>query len=318
MVNTIRNYPFDLTRSICVIWIVGFWHMLQYLPEELQLSDATLPIFKSVTMGVLSCFTFLSGYFLKKYDFQDIQDALVFYKKRFLRFYPLFVIATFSLLICGSTIRQIVFATVGLSLLCPLPIQTLWYFSMLLLFYLMTPLLKIRRDDLRKNVISIGVVLIVLVLSYLFFDKRLVIYFPFYVLGLNVPNRIVDKMLNPFSLVAAIAAFVIIRILGQDNIILQIVQSLCGLIAIISFCKLVYSDGLKYTVSFVAEASMCAYLFHRPLYTIILIALRKFAQYQYMSIPIALLSLIVLFLVAYFIQTLYNRLIQQILLKYGK
>ena len=56
--------------------------MLQYLPEELQLSDATLPIFKSVTMGVLSCFTFLSGYFLKKYDFQDIQDALVFYKKK--------------------------------------------------------------------------------------------------------------------------------------------------------------------------------------------------------------------------------------------
>lgn len=318
MVNNIRNYPFDLARSICVIWIVGFWHMLQYLPEDLQLSDAALPIFKSITMGVLACFTFLSGYFLKKYEYHSFHDALVFYKKRFLRFYPLFVVATFSLLICGSTIRQIIFATVGLSLLCPPPIQTLWYFSMLLLFYLITPLLKIRRGDFRKNMISIGVVLIVLVLSYLFFDKRLVIYFPFYVLGLIVPNRIVDKMLNPISLVAAIACFVFLCIWGQENIMLQIVQSLCGFIVILSFCKLVYFDGLQRPVSFVAEASMCAYLFHRPLYTIILIALRKLTQYQYMSIPVALISLLVLFVVAYFIQTLYNRLIHQISFKYGR
>lgn len=313
-----RNYPFDLARSICVIWIVGFWHMLQYLPDELQLSDTALPIFKSITMGVLSCFTFLSGYFLKKYDFHDIQDVLFFYKKRFLRFYPLFVIATFSLIICGSTIRQIILAIVGLSLLCPPPIETLWYFSMLLFFYLMTPLLKIRMDEWRKNVVPIVLILSVLVLGYIFFDKRLIIYFPFYVLGLNITNHTVDRMLNPWTLAVSIAVFVVICIWGQYNIIVQIVQSLCGLIAILSFCKLVYFGGLQRSVSFVAEASMCAYLFHRPLYTIVLVALRKLTQYQYMSIPIALISIVVLFLIAYFVQILYNRLIQQISLKYGR
>ena len=305
---------------MCVLWIVGVWHMRQYLPLELRPSVTDIPVYKSITMGVLACFTFLSGYFLKKYEFRYFKDALVFYKKRFLRFYPLFVVATFCLIICGSSVRQAFLATVGLSMICnsPPPIQTLWYFSMLLLFYLVTPLLKIRRDNWQMGIVTIILVISFLVASYFFFDKRLFVYFPFYVLGLNISNHAVDRVLNPFTLVVSIVLFLLLCLCETTICFIQIVQSLWCVAAILSFCKIVYFEKMKLPVAFVAEASMCAYLFHRPLYAIIVETLRKTTQYQFMPIPIALISIFVLFILAYFIQSYYNRLIHQVSFKYGR
>ena len=194
---TIRDFPFDLARSICVVWIVGFWHMQNYFSPDNKLSGDSLTVCFDITTSVLACFTFLSGFFLKKYEYTNIEDVLYFYKKRLIRFYPLFVIAVVGLVICGSTIQQGLLAILGLSMFFPSPIHTLWYFSMLLFFYMLTPLLKIRRDEWRKNVVPIVLMLSVLVLGYFFFDKRLVIYFPFYVLGLNNSNHTVVKLLNP-------------------------------------------------------------------------------------------------------------------------
>ena len=313
-----RYFPFDLARSICVVWIVGFWHMRQYLPLELRPSDMVLPVYKSVTMGVLACFTFLSGYFLKKYEFNNIKDVWVFYRKRLIRFYPLFVIAVIGLVVLGSTIRQGLLAIMGLSLFFSHPIHTLWYFSMLFLFYLMTPILKTRKGDWRKMSCSVSLIAIVLVTSYLFFDIRLFIFFPFYVLGLNISNHTVDKLLNPFSLAVSIVVFVVLCLWCQDNCFLQIVHSLCVVIAMLSFCKLVFLDKITQPVSYIAEASMCAYLFHRPIYLIIVIVMRNLTRYQFMTIPIALFSVVALFVFAYSIQSLYNRLINYILFKYGR
>lgn len=316
--NINRYFPFDLARCICVVWIVGFWHMRQYLSLELRPSERDLFVYKSITMGVLACFTFLSGYFLKKYEFHNSGDILAFYKKRFIRFYPLFVIAVVGLVVFGSTIQQGMLAILGLSMLYPPPIHTLWYFSMLLLFYLMPPILKVRRDLWKSCFSFIFLIILVLVTSYLFFDIRLFIYFPFYVLGLNISNHTVDKLLNPFSLAVSIVVFVVLCLWCQDNCFLQIVHSLCVVIAMLSFCKLVFLDKITQPVSYIAEASMCAYLFHRPIYLIIVIVMRNLTRYQFMTIPIALFSVVALFGFAYSIQSLYNRLINYILFKYGR
>ena len=312
-----RDYRFDLARALCVLWIVGFWHLINYLPQECRLEGNPLVICKEITYGVLACFTFLSGYFLKKYEFNSINDVLEFYKKRFLRFYPLFVAATLCLLVSGSSLLQVIYAILGLSLFIPPAIQTLWYFSMLLLFYLFTPLLK-AKETYKMRIIFLVFVIAVLVVGYFFADQRLIMYFPFYVLGLNLPNKVVEKIMSLPMLLLSIVVFVGCCLVGSDNLIIQIVQAMAGVCAIISFSKFVYNDKIQRPIAFIAEASMCAYLFHRPVYTVFTFVLGKSKPFHYMPIHIAILAVVVLFIISYFIQKLYNRIINQLTINNGK
>ena len=305
-----RNYPFDLARSICVVWIVGFWHLLNYLPSEYQLSDNALPICKGITVSVLACFTFLSGFFLKKYEFGSIKDTIQFYKKRFWRFYPLFVVAAFSLLLCGSSLKQVLLAIVGLSMFLPPPIQTLWYFSMLILFYLMTPLLQFKTG--RRLSLTLCVALLVLVLSCFYADARLVLYFPFYVLGLNVSNKIVEKSLSGYAIFVALPVYIVMLCAEIDNYFYQFIQTLVGVVVILSISKSLYSPKIQSPISIIAEASMCAYLFHRPFYSLIVIALKKLTSLQAMPLLLAVLSVVLLFVFAYYTQKVYNHYIIKI------
>lgn len=312
-----RDFRFDFARALCVLWIVGFWHLINYLSQECRLEGNSLVICKEITYGVLACFTFLSGYFLKKYDFNNIDDILIFYKKRLLRFYPLFVVASFCLLVCGGTFKQVIFAILGLSLFAPPAIPTLWYFSMLLLFYLFTPMLKVK-DTTKIRIVFLLLFIAVIVLGYFFADQRLIMYFPFYVLGLNLSNRIVERIMNFPVFIITILLFVGLCIVGSENLIIQIVQAMAGVCTILSFSKLVYKDKIQRPVSFIAEASMCAYLFHRPIYAVFTFVLGKSKPFHYMPIYVAIVAVVILFITSYFVQKYYNRIINQITIRNGK
>ena len=238
-----RNLKFDFARAICVLWIVGFWHLINYLPQECRLQGNALTICKEITYGVLACFTFLSGYFLKKYDFNSINDTVTFYKKRLIRFYPLFVLATSCFLVSGSSLRQVLYAIFGLSLFLPPPIATLWYFSMLLFFYLCTPLLKMK-ESVKMMFVFIAVLIVLFVFGYFFADKRFIMYLPFYILGLNLPNRTVESFLDIYTFILSVAVFVCFCFIGSDNLILQIVQALSGVCAVCSFLTTIRFNDL--------------------------------------------------------------------------
>ena len=312
-----RNLQLDLARALCVLWIVGFWHLINYLPSEYKLEGNNLVVCKEITYGVLACFTFLSGFFLKKYDFNNINDVIIFYKKRLTRFYPLFVVASFCLFVCGSSINQVLFAIIGLSMFVPTPIPTLWYFSMLLLFYLFTPLLKMKGRSVKIKVLISFFIFLLFVIGYLFADQRFIMYLPFYILGLNLSNSYVER-LNHYTFILSVALFVAFCYIGSDNLAMQIIQAAVGVIVILSFCNISYNDKMRVPVTFVAESSMCAYLFHRPVYTVFTFLLGKSKPFHYMPIHIAIVAIIALFVVSYFIQRYYNIIINKITLKNGK
>jgi len=144
--NISRDLSFDIARSLSALWVVGVWHLFCY--------DRTLNYMNWTTQQItdvfLAVFMFISGYMLGKYRFKCWDDIKAFYKKRFWRFYILYVVASGTLYIGGAlignqmyaSIEQLVLSFLGLNVLFPPHLGTLWFISMIMFFYLITPLLS--------------------------------------------------------------------------------------------------------------------------------------------------------------------------------
>lgn len=61
-----RGATFDIVRCLCILWIVGVWHMKDYL--SLDITDEAMHFGELITTSLLGAFTFMSGFFLKKYE----------------------------------------------------------------------------------------------------------------------------------------------------------------------------------------------------------------------------------------------------------
>lgn len=319
-----RNYPLDLSRTLCIVWIVAFFHMLNYFPKESQPQEMVGMVLYDITICVLSCFTYLSGYFLSKYSFINTRDVWAFYKKRLVRFFPLFVIACFSLIICGSDLKQIIFAVLGLSLIIPPPIYTLWYMSMLMLFYFITPLLRFTIDGdsniiCRANILKVIFIILIFALSFMYADRRLTLYLPFYIIGLNIPHKRAKELITNVYVFAIsfilFAVLMIIRLKIYPNYISNFilpVESFAGVLVILSLSQFLYTDKIQRIVSWISEGSLCAYLFHRFFYAIILIITSMITGSKYMTIPLSIVSFIVLLVLSFYIQKLYNVILKRV------
>ena len=90
-----HDLALDIVRALCILEIVGFWHMRNYVALSSE-TESLSSFGYCITLGVLSTFTFLSGYFLKKYSIASFADVKSFYLKRFKRFWIPFFIASLT------------------------------------------------------------------------------------------------------------------------------------------------------------------------------------------------------------------------------
>lgn len=132
-----RDLKYDIARSFAMIWIVGIYHMSEYVSLPLHTQQWA----RIVTWSCLGVFTFISAYFLSgKNTFFNFSDIFLFYKKRLLRFYPLFFVAAITMLLIDfNDWDQTWRGLLGVSSYYAPQINTLWYISMLIGFYLITP-----------------------------------------------------------------------------------------------------------------------------------------------------------------------------------
>lgn len=94
-----RVYYLDTARALCMLWIIGVWHIGAYAEKVFLKSNIyTNPI----TVGVLATFTFISGKFLGK-SLHSAKEVISFYARRLKRFYPLFLLACISLYLLPIT-----------------------------------------------------------------------------------------------------------------------------------------------------------------------------------------------------------------------
>ena len=135
----------DNARAFSMIWIVGVYHMLGYMNIS---NEAHMESFFNVlTVSALSTFSFVSAYFLGIKTFENKIDLMDFYKKWFLRIYPLFLVSCVTLYIFGLLTGggyfhngNTLFLTLkGISsIIGPAP-KTVWYISMMIMLYSKTP-----------------------------------------------------------------------------------------------------------------------------------------------------------------------------------
>lgn len=271
-----RDFAFDLLRTICSLWIVGCWHLLDYLPN-----DAHFEIGDSITTTALAAFIFMSGFFLQKYTFVDLNDCYSFYKKRFLRFYILYTLSIVTLIVGGVIVgnswfaskEQIMLSFLGLSTVFTPSPATIWFMSMLMFFYILTPLIVYNRNMMRSFSIATTIYLIFIVLHIVeLLDYRMLIYFPIYMLGLYTSKqRIINQNI---CLLFLVVVWLIFALANVDYIFVEVIMSIVGVWVLINF--VVYISKYLEKVSFIVKIvnalsylSLCLYLFHRQIFEVL-------------------------------------------------
>ena len=317
--NNGRIVSLDAARTLCAVWIVCVWHMNQYLVTDIKLfgvGDDRLP-FLMVTNGVLALFTFISGYFASQKDINKIQDALSFYRKRVLRFgIPLLI--SCILLTGGGNFSpfHIITTTLGISQFLPSPYpRTLWYFSMIIAFYYVTPLLCYakRKQKYSLVVLSLTIFLFLYIGNlYLGFDHRLYENFIFYAIPFIIPcSRLIKLLQSKWSLIIFTISLAIVIVFYNSAIEsitdMMIVSDFFVCMGILSLASiLVIIPRLPVVFYYLSYASMFAYLYHRELYIMGTKFIGKFNYFE------AAFFGILLFVLSYYGQQIYDKTINKI------
>lgn len=270
-----RDYRFDIARVLCMTFIVAFCHLYAYIHTEV-LAASVIPWCAVVTSACLGLFSFTSGYLLgSKYCFKNRQELWIFYKKRVLRVFPLFIAAAILLYLIGfNNSRSSLNGMLCLSpFIEPRPL-TLWYIPVILVCYIITPL--VCRKGFRWRFISaLIVILIVMALGVLFpsIDWRLTFNMLFYLIGLvSAPYFDWKFKKSPFIKWLTIITFIILCAITQ---IYEpgktYIRSFAGFgVFAILFVSEFITDGIfgkggvmTSVMTNISYASMACYMFHR-------------------------------------------------------
>jgi peptidoglycan/LPS O-acetylase OafA/YrhL len=191
----------DLLRGLATLYIVGVWHIDDYA-GDLFLSPLTV----IMTFGALSIFVFISSFILSKkyYNLSTLKEVGYFYSKRILKIYPLYLSALILYYLTAQISFKTLFAGVFLmNGVLNINIKTLWFISMIFIYYMLLPLILSHYSILKLILISFGFLSLCvgLHLKYNLIDSRWVSYFPPFALGVICAqhNRIYEYIKNKGS-----------------------------------------------------------------------------------------------------------------------
>lgn len=269
-----RDLTFDAARAICILEVVCLAHLMDYIDRSI-VPERFFIILGYVTVAVLGTFSFISGFFLKKYKIENGADVSKFFFVRFKRFWILYFVASLLLYVASSYVGQpwypsisnFILSLIGLSVFFqPLP-ATLWFMVMMMFFYLITPLVLTSRRIGQRVAVAITIFAILIALGYKgWVDKRLLCYYPMYALGLLLDGRMVDfiKRNALLSVLGSCVGLAVIYLLFYGSQFYFLLVCIVGLVAILGLSELmVKSTIVRKAGSFVSYSSLSMYFFHR-------------------------------------------------------
>lgn len=315
-----RNLGIDLLRGVSILFIVGFWHLLNYTTAFPGYAN---PLTVRLKIIILATFVFISGYFigLKKLSLNNT-DILNFYKKRLLRIYPLylFALAIFSLY-DTTTATGTIKAALSLSMLIKPAPPTLWFVTMLILFYIAAPFMAHASRTLSTTsllccytLVLAALVTYALITSKL--DTRLIRYFPPFAMGIFVATTEQQPLSRPFHLAIVIIAALLTSFIAPSASLLHRIMSI-PMALVVPYALFLFARQLTIPCSLhtptilLSYISYAMYLFHRPIYSAL--THLYFPQSHPAQLAYLLLcALPCLMLTALIIQTTFDRVIRHL------
>lgn len=307
----------DCARALCMLFIIGVYHM-----KGSYLRDPGLtPGLKLFIVPVLATFTAISAWFMGRKRLQSGADVWAFYRGRLLRAYPFYLLGCLTLYVVSLVVgkyfhgfRQLILTLLGLSaVIGPAP-KTIWYMTMLWMFWLLTPLFTLRRKGTTADTLLRVAMMIVLLLAIWGLDRlgakvdsRVYLYGIIYFAVLIFSDRIgMDEGIRPVGTLIAAALFVGAAFIPGASPILsmakQLIQAVSGMLLILFIARLCAKvPALAKLLSWISYASMVAYLFHRQWLGVWLTLCGPF------GIPLAALLVAALVSGSYLAQWLYDR-----------
>lgn len=319
-----RDLTFDIVRALCIVEVVCFWHITNYI--DLDLSKTSLMIFGYFTTSVLGAFTFMSGFFLRKYKMDNFIEVKKFYIQRLKRFGLLYFIAALLLYSVSTLAGQpwypsftnFVLSLFGLTCFFqPLP-PTLWYMVMIMLFYIITPPILSIQSIRGRMIVSIIIYALLMFLNSIdYLDERILCYFPMYALGLIINSKFVEFLkLHAFvTIIVAIVCLLPIIIFSYGygyNLLFSLLVCLAGFPIILGTSELLSKSVIvKSIATFISYSSLNMYLFHRHFYLgfLILWTGGNFSNIRDATFPMWFAFLVVcpcIIVSCYYIQKLYD------------
>jgi len=234
-----------------------------------------------ITWIVLGTFVFISGYFLGKKNI-DRTNLVSFYKKRFVRIYPPYLIAIFIFSILGlydnTTSIKAIF---GMSMFIRPAPGNLWFITMLLFFYIICPicLYFLKKSVIHYLLFFITIISILSLYEYLsneifnyyYLDIRIITYLVPFMLGIFTANNNYTPKKN-ILIITSILFFIFSCSVKTKNMNLLLATPLISTSSLLLFTifnKLTIKQ--KYTqktILFLSTSSYFMYLYHRPLYMV--------------------------------------------------
>lgn len=147
---------------------------------------------------------------------ETLDDVKLFYWKRFKRFYIPYLVCLTVLFLGGwfESGKQFVLSLIGLSTYIGSSPNTVWYFSMLMSFYALTPILLYlkKRNHFYFYALTFG-----LICLYVLFSRINGMYFPFYLLGILITDKRLKVLTSKWIYIITFMISFILLLYVQDK-----------------------------------------------------------------------------------------------------
>lgn len=315
MPTTERNAAIDLLRVLCIGYIVGYWHLIPYTDWLPGYANPFTEALKDIALGT---FVLVSGLLLARREPPArLEDWLRFYRRRLVRLYPLYLLALLLFGALGLASQATVLkGALLMSMFAPPAPPTLWFVTMIMVFYLLAPLLTgLAGAGWRYLVASLGMGL--LWLAYDGFvhavDSRLLLFFPAFALGVYLQRvRVAYAALarrRLYLLLFLPAAFVL-GMPGEGgfdvpNALLRAPLVALGALLLVIYAERVGARALNPAILVLSYGSLGVYLFHRPVFELAM-ALHFPVQGSHQAVYLMAVAVPLTFLIAYLMQKAYD------------
>ncbi len=301
----------DFLRGVSILYIIAVRHLDDYAGQFYNslLDDA-------LTYSFLGTFVFISGYLLSiNNEIKNTDDIIKFLRKRFIRIYPLYFLALllFSAISLLS-FRRLIQHVFLINMVSGSSVRTLWFVSMIFVFYLLYPVIMYRYSIIKSFAILAAITATIMLgrLWYDLFDYRMIVYLPLFLMGIAAhKNQLIKRFKEVYVLMLSAAVFSF-SIYLYDNIGDKTPILISLMMSSVPIClaigKVVSKIIEERFYAPIAYASFCIYLFHRVFYQV-LVSVYKPSEPVYILLYLSLIGVPLVITASFHIQKHYDMLV---------